>query len=326
MACTDCNDVDINTGADGYNGWSPIYANIEETCDGTDVVIQQLISWIGGTGTKPEYSGNIMTNTWLEDNPIYLGSAGFVTTICSATNILGANGVAGGTGSAGEAGPAGEAGNDGCNPEISVSASVVGGDKTYEVDVTRLDDPLTPCFPEYYFEFPVEMITENSEVTNAIDAAVLEALSPNVVSYTYLSGDIGSKIFCISESGSVTAALNTSTYNNMSYIQHKILGNTMFLNFRLFLEISSVSFPASYYLEILIPGSKTYATNSMNNIAYNLNATTVSFDIIPVISANSSSSSKLRIGFYLNNGNVSSLYGFDGTTQTFNGSLTFSIN
>jgi hypothetical protein len=321
--CINCDEI-IQVGNSGTDGWSPILALYEGECDGDPVTVHQLVSWVDGTGTRPDYDGDIMTDAWLAANPIYLGSTGLVTDICEATNLQPANGATGATGPQGPAGPAGEAGNDGCDPVISILASVVGGDKTYEVDVIGPGE--SPCFPIYELEFPIEMITDNSELTTAIDTAVQEALSPDVVSYTYLSGDIGSKIFCISEVGSVTAALNTSTYNNMSYVQYKILGNTMFLNFRLYLDISSVSFPASYYLEILIPNSKTYASNSMSNIAYNLNATTVSFDIIPVISANSSSSSKLKIGFYLNNGNVGYLYGFDGTTQTFNGSLTFSIN
>jgi hypothetical protein len=231
MACTDCNDVDINTGADGYNGWSPIYANIEETCDGTDVVIQQLISWTGGTGTKPEYSGSIMTDTWLATNPIYLGSTGFVTTICNATNILGATGAAGGTGSEGEAGPAGEAGNDGCNPDISVSASVVGGDKTYEVDVTRLDDPLTPCFPEYYFEFPIDIFTDTVE--NLISTAlVAEEFAEDLTSIGTSSGP---QVYLTSVFGPGSGDLDfwVDPGNYSSFTQLYKVGKTVTFNFRL---------------------------------------------------------------------------------------------
>ena len=99
MACTDCNDVDINTGSDGYNGWSPILALVESTCSGDDVTVHRLISWTGGTGTRPEYLGNIMTDPFLLTTPIYLGSSGFVTNICSATNLKPADGTAGAPGS-----------------------------------------------------------------------------------------------------------------------------------------------------------------------------------------------------------------------------------
>jgi hypothetical protein len=99
MACTDCNDVDINTGPDGYNGWSPILALVKSTCSGDDVTVHRLISWTGGTGTRPEYLGDIMTDAFLLTTPIYLGNSGFVTNICSATNLKPADGTPGTPGS-----------------------------------------------------------------------------------------------------------------------------------------------------------------------------------------------------------------------------------
>ena len=109
MSCNGCDEI-IQVGNSGTDGWSPILALVESTCDAANVTVHQLVSWEGGTGTRPIYSGNIMTDAWLAANPIYLGSAGFVTDICEATNLQPADGENGATGATGEAGPAGGSG------------------------------------------------------------------------------------------------------------------------------------------------------------------------------------------------------------------------
>lgn len=65
-------------GTDGDDGWTPIFANV------TDGVreVQQVIDWIGGTGTKPA-TGQ------------YVGTSGFVGTIGAGKNIRGAQGPSG---------------------------------------------------------------------------------------------------------------------------------------------------------------------------------------------------------------------------------------
>lgn len=65
-------------GSDGINGWSPILANV---VDGSRIV-QQVIDWTGGTGSKP-VTGQ------------YIGSTGLVSNISLAIDIRGAQGIQG---------------------------------------------------------------------------------------------------------------------------------------------------------------------------------------------------------------------------------------
>ena len=228
--CINCDEI-IQVGNSGTDGWSPILALVESTCDAANVTVHQLVSWVDGTGTRPDYLGDIMTDAWLAANPIYLGSSGLVTDICEATNLQPANGANGATGATGEAGPAGEAGNDGCNPDISVSASVVGGDKTYEVDVTRLDDPLTPCFPEYYFEFPIDIFTDTVE--NLISTAlVAEEFAEDLTSIGTSSGP---QVYLTSVFGPGSGDLDfwVDPGNYSSFTQLYKVGKTVTFNFRL---------------------------------------------------------------------------------------------
>jgi len=57
-------------GDDGTNGWSPVLANV---ADGARIV-QQIVNWVGGTGTKPATGG-------------YIGPSGIVTNIAAAVDL-----------------------------------------------------------------------------------------------------------------------------------------------------------------------------------------------------------------------------------------------
>lgn len=114
--CTDCNSVTLPSGINGDNGWSPELSAVSTECgDGTSVL--RLIKWIGGTGSKPFFNSNEMTDSWLSTNPIYISSTGFVTNECDATNIKGDDGVGlpGPQGPIGLTGPAGPQGSPGLN-------------------------------------------------------------------------------------------------------------------------------------------------------------------------------------------------------------------
>jgi hypothetical protein len=98
MSCNGCDEI-VQVGNQGTDGWSPILALVESTCSGDDVTVHRLIRWTDGTGTFPDYNSNIMTDQWLIDNPIYLGSTGLVDDICDATNLKPADGTPGTPGS-----------------------------------------------------------------------------------------------------------------------------------------------------------------------------------------------------------------------------------
>jgi hypothetical protein len=318
--CINCDEI-IQVGNSGTNGWSPILALYEGECDGDAVTVHQLISWDGGSGTRPSYSGNIMTNQWLIDHPIYLGSDGFVTDICEATNLQPADGATGATGPQGPAGPTGEAGNDGCDPVISILASVVGGDKTYEVDVIGPGE--SPCFPIYELEFPIEMITDNSELTTAIDEAVLAALqvSPQYNEITSISNNLGTGQVRYTSSSS----FNLSTLIGTLYTSHIIIGNRMTLSFRfsILTDVSGISTITK--LELKIPDSKT-SKNANDNNAIGYHKYTLSGTVMtPVITTNNADDSYLNITFPISTG-FSGLTANFGEPVTFQGQITFTIN
>lgn len=110
--CSDCNNITLPSGIDGNNGWSPELSVISTDCgDGTKVL--RLIKWIGGTGTKPFFGINEMTDSWLVSNPIYIGTTGFVTSICDGIDISGGVGATGPQGPIGPTGPTGPTGPQG---------------------------------------------------------------------------------------------------------------------------------------------------------------------------------------------------------------------
>lgn len=107
--CTDCNSVTLPSGINGDNGWSPELSLVSADCEGPISIIR-LIKWIGGTGSKPFFGANEMTDSWLATNLIYIGTTGFVTDPCDATNV---NGSAGSVGPQGPIGPQGATGPQG---------------------------------------------------------------------------------------------------------------------------------------------------------------------------------------------------------------------
>lgn len=262
--CINCDEI-IQVGNSGTDGWSPILALVESTCDAANVTVHQLVSWQGGTGTRPIYSGNIMTDAWLAAHPIYLGTAGFVTDICEATNLQPANGENGATGATGEAGPAGEAGNDGCNPDISITASVVGGDKTYEVDVIPGGEP--PCFPTYELEFPIELF-ENTVENLITSAFTAEEFAEELTSIGTSSGP---QVYLVGASGSGSLDFYVSEGNYASFTQLYKVGKTVTFNFRLGLTANVSSIYGANQILIKFPldftdrpsNSSQYAAVSM---------------------------------------------------------------
>lgn len=90
--CTDCNSTTLPEGIAGDNGWSPKLAVVTVTCDTVEHEILKLVSWVGGSGTRPFYLTNEMTDTWLTANPVYLSSTGWTLSGCAATFIEGTDG------------------------------------------------------------------------------------------------------------------------------------------------------------------------------------------------------------------------------------------
>ena len=269
MACIDCNDVDINTGADGYNGWSPILALVEGTCDGDAVTVHQLVSWQDGSGTRPIYSGNIMTDAWLLSYPIYLGSTGFVTDICEATNLTGGSGGAGTPGGTGPEGPEGPAG---CSPIAELNFEFTNGGETLSppVDVVVTVDNTVPCNPIYDVSIDArdlfthhDLITALVETTTFIDyindllgtsvGGVNGINSSPTIAKTGTTADV---FYSDSLSGLPGAGVLSFVPSTQNFIKHNILGNRMTIDFLLNIQ-SSASSNEDYLLELRIPASKT---------------------------------------------------------------------
>lgn len=268
--CINCDEI-IQVGNSGTDGWSPILALYEGECDGDAVTVHQLVSWQEGSGTRPIYNGNIMTDAWLAAHPIYLGSAGFVTDICEATNLQPANGANGAAGATGATGATGEAGNDGCNPLAEISLTFEDGTGEPGVGLTvdfiqsgeacnqSFDASLDPVdFAESDF-FNQVLLTET--FTNGVATAV----------ETYLSAE---KTVDSSVSIGSVANVNTATYDFnytiitggptlaidpsvASYTAYKVIGNLMILNFRLVL-INNGTF-GTFATTLKVPGGYTFS-------------------------------------------------------------------
>jgi hypothetical protein len=270
MACIDCNDVDINTGADGYNGWSPILALVEGTCDGDAVTVHQLVSWQDGSGTRPIYSGNIMTDPWLLANPIYLGSTGFVTDICDATNLTGGSGGAGTPGGTGPEGPEGPAG---CSPIAELNFEFTNGGETLSppVDVVVTVDDTDPCNPIYDVSIDARDLFTNTDL--------ITALVGTTTFIDYINSLLGASVGgvnginnspTISDTGtpdvfwdgnlSIGNLIFTSTALNTNFFKWNILGNRMTLDFLLNIQKQSSNSDEDFLLELKIPGG--YAVSS----------------------------------------------------------------
>ena len=250
--CTNCNDIEINTVTDGYNGWSP-ELGVSTDCTGKSVL--RLISWIPGSGDKPSFNGNIMTDQYLVDTPIYLGVNGFTDACDEATDITGDDGAVGANGTTGEQGNQGAPGTNGCNPNITITAEVSGAGEVRPYPVTVLQTGEgAPCNPEYSFIFPIEMITENAELTTAIDTAVAEAMSPTttVITPTIGTGS-GTNLKYSNSSATIVIDSNATDGSVVSYSQ---IGNKMTINFNIALNVSSGALGGTW-LELKIPNSKT---------------------------------------------------------------------
>jgi hypothetical protein len=309
--CTNCNDIEINTVTDGYNGWSP-ELGVSTDCTGKSVI--RLISWIPGSGDKPSFNGNIMTDQYLIDNPIYLGVNGFTDACDEATDITGDDGAAGTTGPTGEQGNDGAPGTNGCNPNITITAQVSGEGEVRPYDVTVL--PIgegAPCNPEYSFIFPIEMITENAELTTAIDAAVALAMSPVT---TVITPTIGTGIeWDLKCSGSGTFILDTNSTDG-SFISYSQIGNKMTINFNIAIESDTPG--SGVWLEMKIPNAKTSNANTLgtykeiNSIAFSSN-----LGYSPVADGNNSfiiTTDSITSSSYLLIGSTKLQSGFSGNT------------
>jgi len=320
----DCSEIEINTGSDGFNGWSPVLALIETTCDEEDIVVHQLISWIGGTSTKPEFDGNIMTDAWLLANPIYLTEDGFTEDVCEATDLKPADGSTGTTGATGATGAQGEDGDPGCDPDITITAQVEGSE-SYEVTVTQGG---TTCSPTYDLEFPIEIFTDNPDLTTAIETAVEEALEVTETSDTSISVGTSTQnikyTLLTTLSGSPSLAIDNSFANWINYYKS---GNQMTVNFRI--NLVGQGGTGFYRIEMLIPNSETsFSTNYANAISVFNSSIDDTAILSPIITTNSSTGNT-----HLQLGNIITSYAtiqpvFLGTNQllTFIGQITFLIN
>lgn len=319
--CCDCSEIEINTGESGDTGYSPQLA-ISEACSGKSVL--QLISWINGTGQKPLFNSNIMTDAWLLANPIYLGENGFTDDCAEAVDITGVNGT---NGTNGTNGSNGEAGNDGCNPNITFNITT-GPDKI----VCTVDERGTDCAPIFDVNIPneaftsdtvINTITSSTTFTNAIDSAVDALVGPTPVVKSTSDGSplqigTGSEDIKYYTAGSATLDFDTSL--GASYVQYSVVGNKMYLNFRLFLEVTNPGI-APFRIEIKIPGGYTRQnTNDNNSICLRIGG----INSPGLISTNSTtSSSYLKLGTW-DDTNITLSPGA-GPIHAF-GQITFTIN
>lgn len=269
--CIDCGS-DIILNAPGSNGWSPILALVEGTCDGDPITVHQLVSWQDGSGTRPIYSGNIMTDAWLAAHPIYLGSAGLVTDICAATNLIGGSGSAGTPGGTGPEGPEGPAG---CSPIAELNFEFTNGGETLSppVDVVVTVDDTEPCNPIYDVSIDArDLFTNNDLIT---------ALVGTTTFTDYINNLLGSSIGginginsspTISDTGTPDVFwygnigignlifTSTSAATNTNFFKWNILGNRMTLDFLLNIQKQSGSSGEDFLLELKIP--EDYAVSS----------------------------------------------------------------
>lgn len=292
--CTDCNSTTLPSGVDGDNGWSPVLSAISVECEGITEVLQ-LTSWIGGTGTKPFYGAFEMTDAWLLANPIYIGTTGFVTNPCEASNIggtqgpegpIGPEGPQGNPGPQGEQGDMGPQGEPGCSPNMTINAEITGSEIPYEVNVVKCFD-CPPCEPEYTFQFPYSMITDYVDTyagdvfTPAINTAIDNAVNTNWESKSYNAIELASKILINDTHGSELIYFGNPTGYDALIIRKKLLGNNLgFLTFILNIYVkntnsttehgSELRFDLSPYLSGIVDTSwGTYTLKTSYGNAYN---------------------------------------------------------
>jgi hypothetical protein len=325
--CTNCNDIEINIVRDGYNGWSP-ELGVSTNCTGKSVI--RLISWIPGSGDRPSFNGNIMTDQYLIDNPIYLGVNGFTNACDEATDITGDDGAVGANGATGEQGNDGAPGTNGCDPNITITAEVSGGGEVRPYPVTVLQTGEgAPCNPEYSFIFPIEMITDNAELTTAIDAAVLEAMSvtpSTTIIPNNTSGINNTGTPIIRYTSSSTFTLDATIGD--SFISYVTIGNRMTVSFRISIVTASTPFPLISSLELKIPDSKTSQNTAESNAigfgAILSGTTSMTLASVPIITtSNGTNTNYLKILFPSTYG---LLYLGTNIPYIFHGQITFTIN
>jgi hypothetical protein len=276
MSCNGCDEI-IQVGNSGTNGWSPILALYEGECDGDAVTVHQLISWDGGSGTRPSYLGDIMTDQWLIDNPIYLGSDGFVTDICEATPL---NGGAGSAGAAGATGPEGPEGPAGCAPfgDLNFEFTNNGEPLTPAVDVAVTVDDTDPCDVIYDISIDAsDLFTNPDLITALLDTTTFEDYINNLVA-TSMGGVNGiNDELMIAKTGTpdvfFSDALDSSVplsdidfiSGTENFFKWNILGNRMTLDFLLNIGANSNS-KQDYLLQLKIPAGKT--VYSVSGVVY----------------------------------------------------------
>jgi hypothetical protein len=330
MSCNGCDEI-IQVGNSGTDGWSPILALYEGECDGDPVTVHQLVNWVDGTGTRPDYNGNIMTLQWLIDNPIYLGSTGLVTDICDATNLLPADGTNGTNGTNGEQGPPGE---DGCTPEISFTANV-GEEKPIECTVQGVIDGCTSSwninFPEEIFtsDTVVEAVTGSEAFTTAVEDAIDGVLNVTPTSVPVTISTSSSTLLQYDSSGNgIDPAPTLSLYTTAgdSWFDYYIIGNQMTIQFR-FVLFSNYS--GTIKLHVKIPANKTSLLGTGTPIM--MNRATSELRVPQISGASDVGSGWLRINDRYDN---SSTYRFwvpqsvapSGSPIIIAGTYTFLIN
>lgn len=274
--CVNCDEI-IQVGNSGTNGWSPILALYEGECDGDAVTVHQLVSWQDGSGTRPIYNGNIMTNQWLIDNPIYLGSSGFVTDICEATPL---NGGSGSAGTPGGTGPEGPEGPPGCAPiaDLNFEFTNNGEPLTPAVDVAVTVDDIDPCNPIYDISIDASDLFTNPDLINAlVNTGTFEDYITNILS-TLAGGVNGiNDSLTIAKTGTpdvfFSDALDLSApatdigfiSGTDNFFKWNILGNRMTLDFLLNIGANS-NVTQDYLLQLKIPASKT--VYSVSGVVY----------------------------------------------------------
>ncbi len=290
--CVNCDEI-IQVGNSGTDGWSPILALYEGECDGDPVTVHQLVSWVDGTGTRPDYDGDIMTDQWLIDHPIYLGSTGLVTDICEATPLNGGTGSAGAAGATGPEGPEGPAG---CAPfgDLNFEFTNNGEPLTPAVDVAVTVDDTDPCDVIYDISIDASDLFANPDL--------ITALLNTPTFQTYIDNIIGSSVggvnginneLIIAKTGTIAdvmfsdAVTGTPGFGDLQFIpttqnffKWNILGNRMTLDFLLNIQ-STVNTDQDYLLQLKIPASKTVYNSGIevypesNSVAVTIGANTI---------------------------------------------------
>ena len=276
--CINCDEI-IQVGNSGTDGWSPILALVESTCDAANVTVHQLVSWVDGTGTRPDYLGDIMTDAWLATHPIYLGSAGFVTDICEATPL---NGGPGSAGAPGETGPEGPEGPPGCTPiadlnfEFNNNGEPLGPPVDFKVEIDDTD----PCNPVYDIGIDaLNLFTNDGLITALVNSSTFDDYITNLLS-TLAGGvnDLNNDLTIAKTSEPdvlFSDAVNGGPgFDDLQFIaatqnffKWNILGNRMTLDFLLNIQ-STGNTDQDYLLQLKIPANKTVYYDNVSGEVY----------------------------------------------------------